>query len=471
MIPAAASLILPAILGALLLFAVVPVLPGGRAAGLWRWSAGLGLGAAMASALTFIWLELRGGLGRALMAVELSAAAGLALAAWRASATGASRGGGAPPAAPGGRGLLLGAAALAAAGFGAAAFAVRTLSEPHGFWDAWAIWNLRARFLLRAGHEWRRAFSAGLLESHPDYPLNLPCLVARGWLYAGTETRWVPVLTAAMFTLATAALLAASLALMRGNRPAAAAWAVLLSTPVFVLNGASQCADVPLGFYFLGALACLALEGRFPEAAGRLAAVSGMMAGCAAWTKNEGILLAACLAAARLWTASGGRGPAARARLWRFALGMMPAALLLAFFRLTLATPTDLLAGQSWGLIAASLADPGRYLAVLRSFLRLAVREYGPAAATAFAAVWLLKARRREGGRSLAAGPAAVLAMVAAGYGMVYVLTPKPLAWHLSTSLSRVAVQLWPAALLCAFLVAGREGPPEKTGASPGLSS
>lgn len=37
-------------------------------------------------------------------------------------------------------------------------FIVCTLTKPHGEWDAWAIWNMRARFLFRAGEFWRDAF-------------------------------------------------------------------------------------------------------------------------------------------------------------------------------------------------------------------------------------------------------------------------------------------------------------------------
>ena len=40
------------------------------------------------------------------------------------------------------------------------AFILFSVAEPHGGWDAWAIWNLRARFLFRGGEVWRDAFPA-----------------------------------------------------------------------------------------------------------------------------------------------------------------------------------------------------------------------------------------------------------------------------------------------------------------------
>jgi len=52
-------------------------------------------------------------------------------------------------------------------------------ATPHGAWDAWAIWNLRARFLAGPGDAWRAAFDDALAWSHTDYPLLLPATVAR----------------------------------------------------------------------------------------------------------------------------------------------------------------------------------------------------------------------------------------------------------------------------------------------------
>jgi len=57
---------------------------------------------------------------------------------------------------------------------------------PVGKWDAWAIWNMHARFIFRGGEYWRDAFSALLApKHHPDYPLMLPLTVSRGWTYIG----------------------------------------------------------------------------------------------------------------------------------------------------------------------------------------------------------------------------------------------------------------------------------------------
>src|SRR3984885_12983220 len=47
---------------------------------------------------------------------------------------------------------------------------------PVGAWDAWALWNLRAKFLSGPGGAWRYALSPLISNSHPDYPLLLPAV-------------------------------------------------------------------------------------------------------------------------------------------------------------------------------------------------------------------------------------------------------------------------------------------------------
>ena len=82
-----------------------------------------------------------------------------------------------------------------------------TVTNPYGDWDAWAIWNLRARFLYSGGNAWTDGFSNIIGWSHPDYPVLIPSLVARGWLYTRYEAQFVPALIAFMFTFGTVALL------------------------------------------------------------------------------------------------------------------------------------------------------------------------------------------------------------------------------------------------------------------------
>ncbi|HEX5034191.1 MAG TPA: hypothetical protein VFW62_06910, partial [bacterium] len=70
-------------------------------------------------------------------------------------------------------------AALALLAIALALFWLETQRLPHGQYDAWIFWNMRARFLFRAGEEWRQAFS--WRTTHGTYPLLLPSIIVQAW--------------------------------------------------------------------------------------------------------------------------------------------------------------------------------------------------------------------------------------------------------------------------------------------------
>ena len=113
------------------------------------------------------------------------------------------------------RGLFLLAIALAVT-----TFLVAVANNPHGDEGAWSIWNLRARFLFRAGAFWRDAFSTDLSWSHPDYPLLLPGIVALCWTLAGHESTDAPIAIAFLFALGTAGVLTGVIGVLRGKTQA-----------------------------------------------------------------------------------------------------------------------------------------------------------------------------------------------------------------------------------------------------------
>src|SRR5262249_25687050 len=43
--------------------------------------------------------------------------------------------------------------------------------RPHGDWDAWALWNMYARFLYRGGEHWSDYIRRLEWNLHSDYPL------------------------------------------------------------------------------------------------------------------------------------------------------------------------------------------------------------------------------------------------------------------------------------------------------------
>lgn len=318
-------------------------------------------------------------------------------------------------------------------------FVVGCWASPEGDWDAWAIWNLRARFLHRGGDAWAETFSPLIPWSHPDYPLLVPLTVARGWSFAG-ETPLVPQCVGGLFTFGTVALLVATLTLLRGATQGLLAGCVLLGTVGFIDLGHAQYADVPLGYYLLATASVLVLHDRHPSRG--LLVLAGFLAGCAAWTKNEGALFVVAVVGVRLLSA--------RRDVPALLLGLLLPLALLAHFKLTLAPPNDLVAEASRPALFARLSDLWRYLEIAGWFVQYLLL-LGPGAIVVLFAYGLLVGWRQD---SSAVRVGLVLAVMLAGYFVVYLNSPwESVAQHIATSLDRLLLQLLPMALLGFFLV------------------
>ena len=298
----------------------------------------------------------------------------------------------------------------------AAAFVEHCRRYPEGGWDAWMIWDLRARFLVRAP-DFRDGFSPQMLPwAHQDYPWLLPAAVAQLWRLARNESPLARELLAALFAALLVAVVTASLARRFGMRWGLLGGLALLAMPCFVTLVADQQADVPLALFLCVSLVLL-------EDAPLLA---GFSAGLAIWTKNEGALYAACIAAGLLVFA--------RARLVPFLLGALPGLALFVAFKITLAPPNDLVAG-------GPVFEPARAIHLPLLLLRRLVffQSFG---------LWLVAAialvRRPQTAQGLA------LLLACAGLAAIYAFQPHPLAWIFHTSIDRLVIQLWPAAILLA---------------------
>jgi hypothetical protein len=334
-----------------------------------------------------------------------------------------------------------------------AIFVSESMRTPRGNWDAWAIWNLRAHFFYREGGvAWRDGFTEVLAWSHPDYPLLLPAVVAGGWKLLGRESRAVPIAVGCFFTFGSAVLMTTSIGILRGARQGLLAGIALAATPVFFVQGAMQCADVPVAFFRLASLAAMAIAQRFDQRHDRrgFAIAAGMAAALDGWTKNEGILwFAAFLISITV------------AMRWRliapFLTGALPALAPIALFKARVATSSDIFGAAGRAGMMARAVDASRYSLIVREAIKH-LWSFGPLMVSPFVllAVYLIVAGRRKGDRDRAvirAGAAALL-LTAAGYFLIYLLRDLDLRWLMDTSADRLLVQLWPAVVFVVMLSA-----------------
>ncbi len=441
-----------------------------------RIALGLGWGIGAGSLGYFARLVVAGPPGPNTLAVEgvgWLALAGVGLVAARRRAVAPTAEADPPPGPIGGAaGALLGAACVGSALVGLARFAVRAAASPHGTWDAWETWNLRARAIARGGVHWAEAFGPAFASSHPDYPPMLPMAVARGWAIAGGETTAVPIAIALACAAATVGVLVAALAALRGRDAGRLGGLVLLGTPFFAHSAAMQFADVPLAGFYLATLVAFRLADARPGGDARLAALAGMFAGLAAWTKNEGIVFVGAAVASRaavgLIGRPGGWRPVAR-ELAAFAAGLTPGLLALAWFKLGYAPPNDLVVGQTRADWSAKLLDPARHALILAAFARQAV-GLGEGASIVLLGYLILMGRSPR--KSAAIAPALTITLTLVAYYFVYLSSPRHLPWHLQWSADRLFLQLWPAAILTFFLAAAApsEANTRRASAEPGRS-
>jgi Dolichyl-phosphate-mannose-protein mannosyltransferase len=341
-------------------------------------------------------------------------------------------------------------------GMAALMFILYSLAKPHGEWDAWAIWNLRARFLARAGAFWTDAFSKQIAWSHPDYPLLLPGAVALCWTLARTESTAVPTAIAFLFTFGAAGVLFATVGILRGKTQAFIAGTLLLGTVAFVETGATQYADIPLSFFVISTLALLCLQDRRPDDP-RFSLLAGLSAGFAAWTKNEGLLFVAAVLLARAIALFrfGNRAGWMRQLATLFA-GMLPPLMLVAYFKLRYAPPNDLMSRPS-ATIMPNLTNPVRWITIAEGFLRavIGLGSFLIPIALVLGLYWyLVRFKVESEDRSALTTAAVALSVMFVGDFAVYLLLSNDLLWQIGTSIDRLFLQLWPAGVLTFFLAA-----------------
>lgn len=338
-------------------------------------------------------------------------------------------------------------------------------------WDAFAIWNLRARFLFLSGTNWRDAFSPLIPWSHPDYPLLVPAAVAHLWTYLRHNSTAVPAIVGLLFASGTIALLFSSLKNLRGPNSAMLAGIALAATPFFVEQASSQYVDIPLSFFFLAAIALVHLnqqlspEPRTMSSFGFLS-LAGLSAGFAAWTKNEGLLFLLAFFAAQVESAVTNREmkhawPGRWARLAALTLSTVPTLVFIAWFKHSLAPRGDLFADSAD--MVHKLGTPGRYWIVLqwygKEFLRFGNWWIVPGTALLLVFYALIRKPGARQGNPALRSSIITLALTALGYFVVYVITPRDVYWHLRFSLNRLFLQLWPATVFLFFLSVGRQKP------------
>ena len=325
--------------------------------------------------------------------------------------------------------------------------------DPHGDWDAFAIWNSHARYLYRDGAAWQNDIRNTF---HSDYPLLVPSMNARVWRYAGEEIPETGGWLGLAYTLSALAVLTATLVELRGLRVALIIGSVLVGTPFFLEYGVMQSADVPLSLYFLSAIALLCLYSERGAGESGLLVLSGFMTGCAGWTKNEGLLFIVALCASMLAPIFVSPSRTLQ-RFGSFAAGLVLPAVVIVLFKFTVRVLNENLSNRQYSELAEKLVDPERYLTVFSNFAKT-LWSFGDWAINPLIPLLVFVGLSAFGGTAIRRfgwlTSASTLVIVLAGYYAIYMVAAVDLQYLLDASNPRLFLQLWPPFLLLAGLVA-----------------
>jgi hypothetical protein len=330
---------------------------------------------------------------------------------------------------------------------------------PNGLTDGWAIWNSHAKYLAAGGKTWAVDIQNTF---HPDYPLLLPGVMVHAWRYIGNNSPDATGFMGILFQLAAVGALAAALVKLRSPVIGFLMAMVLIGSPLYVHNAATEYADVPLSAFIVSTIALICLYESDELKPLGLIALSGFMAGCAAWTKNEGVPFAmltfAVLLVPILWSPS-----ATVRRIAGFASGLALPLAAIAYFKLRIALPNDLFDHRTSADLLAKISDSSRYVMILKSYISTGW-TFGGWAFNPFLLILAfigLSGLDRSVLRSFSwrAG-IAIIAMVQLGYFVIYVITPLDLTYHLNSSLDRLMMHVWPACLLLAGMTVRKQDSP-----------
>ena len=319
-----------------------------------------------------------------------------------------------------------------------------------GDWDAWMIYNRTARFIYRGQEAWLDAFSEDLgVIFHADYPPLLSLNIASRWDILSEETAYVPMFQSILFSLASLGLSFGALAHLKSLGQASLGLILLGGVPFFLHEGGRQLADMPLAFFILASIVFIFFY--YQEKRPVLIAFAGLSAGLAAWTKNEGILF--LLVSGMILTIAELRTRSFQGLYAYFAGLLFPLAIVL-YFKLQLVPASEFLSGGTSKIIQ-NLMDVSRHQMIFGSFKNLFLYSGGwnhIGILLILCIYYLVFHSRIKDNPDVASIGFAIFACQILGYYVFYLISPYELEWHLSTSLDRLLIHVYPTILFVTLI-------------------
>lgn len=316
-----------------------------------------------------------------------------------------------------------------AAGVAGLAITGPSMAPKYGGWDAWTIWNLHARTLTDA-ENWRKMFQ-NVINGHPDYPLALPATLAFFMrLFSSADGYMIPFVFS-MFVAISIPVVVYNEIERKSLPVAVVILALFVVEAYYIINSTTQYADALLSFFLLCALVCV----QYARDNTKYLMAAAVFAGLCVWTKNEGAVLAGIFMV--LYAPVFFSRSALRYTLPAMAVPLM----VVVIFKLVCPVQNDLV-HETGGGSFAMLLQRERWGVVFDFFADVFNQRFAYSRWILVVYLVLCAVTKRL--------PSKRFFLVLAGafaYFLVYVVTPKDLTWHLSTSAERLLFQLFPVLL------------------------
>jgi hypothetical protein len=333
-------------------------------------------------------------------------------------------------------------------------FVLGFFQTPHGAWDAWATWNMHARFLHRAPDDLTLGFLPHMTSvTHTNYPLGLPGLVAQIWTILGSDTIWVPGMIGWLYAALTLILIFYAIQLLGAETNGFLSILLLTSTPIFISLAVIQYADVLIAAYILSAIILMVISLKHSKlASSRLFLLAGILFSIALWMKNEGVVHLLILTTAWFVGHSMLHSPKEALKKFRVAAaGMLPLICLYLYFKGTYATVNQY--RDTLGHYAAKLFDLNRiqYLAG-EAFKHLATFDKWSLHAFFVLAAWIFLLRNLKSVPFYIRVPAFATFISILSFYVIMLIIPYDLTFQINTNMDRLFAQNWPTLIFLTFL-------------------
>ncbi|WP_124979073.1 glycosyltransferase family 39 protein [Nonlabens xiamenensis] len=312
-----------------------------------------------------------------------------------------------------------------------------TNSIKYGRWDAYAIWNVHAKFLYEPVL-WERLLDERMTWGHSDYPLLFPSVSAMFWRIMESTSPVIPLIVSFLIYLSILFVMYSSFSTQKGKILALVGVGCLSVNADFITKTATQYADSAVALFYLITILLLY---KVKDGGKKSYVLLGIFASINCWIKNEGFVFFLIVSAVVfLYNLKNIKN------LLFYLYGLAILFLTHISYRVFLSPKNDL-TSHSYDKILEDILNITRYEMVYDKLISLLYFEFPLILIGFFISILLL------GKRFFKELPLVVLLITFVAYCAFFIITPLNLQWHLDTALDRLLLQLYPSIILVTLTV------------------